>query len=77
MLGCRAPHKRTPAELVRLGTSSWLIMEVNFHLLNGEQDLAAIWRATSVLWSACVTPDEIHAVVHAPSAFMYSILTRV
>ena len=77
MLGCRAPRKRTPAELVRLGTGSWLIMEGNWPLLESGQDLAAHWRATGVLWSACITADEIHAVVHAPSAFMYNILTRV
>ena len=52
-------------------------MEDNWPLLDGGQDRVAHWRATGVLWSACITADEIHAVVHAPSAFMYNILTRV
>ena len=35
-------------------------MEDNWPLLESEQDIAARWRATGVLWSACITADELN-----------------
>ena len=52
--GCRA-RRLTGAELAGFGTASWLVKGVKPRLLDDATDLAALWRATGVLWSACDT----------------------